>query len=174
MPGKCTQVLSDQGPVCQPEPTAAPEQPAAVPEAIPETVSESAPVPESFLPSAHYIRHASLGVVIFVEIPFLTLIPVMSVTDLPVLPKPSALLTPLKFSALLAPLKFPVLPVPLKLPTQSAPVKPNDLLAPSWPMARTSDLLEPTWSVPLAPFSARTPDLPKPPWLNPPVPPWFL
>lgn len=85
-----------------------------------ETVLQSVPVTETCLLRAHYISRVSLGVVIFVG--FLILIPVLSESDWPVLSKPTALVTPLKFAALLALLKFPVLPVPFKLLALLAPV----------------------------------------------------
>lgn len=129
----------------------------------------------SVLSCAHYIRCVSLGAVIFVGFPFLTLIPVLSESDLLVLPKLPSLPTPLEFPTLLAPLKFPVLLVPLKLPAQSVPVKLSDLLTPPFPVGRTSDPLEPVWSIPptLPLSSAKTPDLLEPPWSVPLILPWF-
>ncbi|RXN33565.1 SH3 domain-containing -like protein [Labeo rohita] len=157
-----------------------------------EATPESTPVPENYLPCAHYFSQATFGAVIYVGFPFLTLIPVLLESDRPVL---------LKLPVLLAPLKSFVSSVPPALPWSPAGVpvwpKPAWSVPPAtpWPSAGVPVRPEPPWSVPLAPpWSAAwvlvwpephwivppalpwppagTTELPEPPWLNPPAPPW--
>lgn len=88
-----------------------------------ETIPESAPVPENCLHCAHYIGRASLGAVIFVVFPFLTLVPVLPWSD-----QPALLALPLQ-PALLALSLLPALSAPPKLPALTWP--PASLVRPS-------------------------------------------
>ncbi|KAL0167422.1 hypothetical protein M9458_035644, partial [Cirrhinus mrigala] len=73
---------------------ATPEPPAIL-------ATESANVPENYLPCAHYVSRAIVGAVIFVGFSFLTLIQVLSESDQPVLLKLPVLLAPLRTEPIL-------------------------------------------------------------------------
>ncbi|KAL0167426.1 hypothetical protein M9458_035648, partial [Cirrhinus mrigala] len=95
LPDAPVEAVTEQSPL----PDLSPES-ATAKEATPEPpailATESANVPENYLPCAHYVSRAIVGAVIFVGFSFLTLIQVLSESDQPVLLKLPVLLAPLR------------------------------------------------------------------------------